>query len=195
MSTLDTLQNLVRELVILIILAVTLELLLPHGDMRRYVRMVLGLLIIVAVLQAGMSFWHRELAADLSWLSLGPPDQAATAEILREGERLWQAGQSRAQAEYEQGLARQIRGLAGLNPDVAVTAVRVRTTAGTPDGQPGRLEEVILVLEGEPLVGEDRPVWAAPAERSDPEAVERLRRIVADFYSLSPAQVTVEYQE
>ena len=190
----ETLQSLVRELVILIILAVTLELLLPHGDMRRYVRMVLGLLIIVAVLQAGVSFWHRDLAADLSWVSLGAPDQAATADILREGERLWRSGQSRAQAEYEQGLARQIQGLAGLNPDVPVAAVRVRTASDTPAGQPGRLEEVILILAREAPAGEDCPVLADPMARPDQEAVARLRRIVADFYGLAPEQVTVAYQ-
>ncbi len=192
----EAVQNLVRELVILIILAVTLELLLPHGDLRRYVRMVLGLLIIVAVLQAGVSFWNRDLAADLSWVSLGQPDQEATAEILREGERLWQLGQSRAQTEYEQGLARQIKALAGLNPDVAVAEVRVRVEGGTATGEPGRLEEVVLVLEGESWDknNEVLPVAAPAKPAPDPEAVERLCRIVADFYGLASEQVTVEYR-
>ncbi|MBE0466257.1 MAG: stage III sporulation protein AF [Candidatus Desulforudis sp.] len=188
----ETLQNLVRELVILIILAVFLELLLPHGDLRRYVRMVLGLLIIVAVLQAGVSFWNRDLAVDLSWVSLGPPDQAATAEIIREGERLWQMGQARAMNEYEEGLARQIKALAGLNPDLRVSEVRVRLEGGAEAGNLGRLEEVILVLDEDGAWGgEEVPVTGQPIAAPDPQAVDRLRGLVADFYGLSPEQVTI----
>lgn len=187
----EILQDLVRELVVLVILAVFLELLLPHGDLRRYVRMVFGLLIIVAVLQAAVSFWNRDLAADLSWVSIGPPDREVTGEILREGERLWQQGQDRAMSEYEEGLARQIRALAGLNPELAVVEVRVRLEDGTGASVPGRLEAVILVLDGANWDGEDLPVAGQPAAVPDPEAVARLCGIVADFYGLAPEQVTV----
>lgn len=192
----ETLQNLVRELVILVILGVFLELLLPEGDFRRYVRMVLGLLIIVSVLQAAVSFWHRDLATDLSWVSLGQPDQATTGEIIREGERLWDRGQSQAMGKYEEGLARQIRALAGMNPDLEVAEVRVRLEKGTA-GETGRLEEVVLVLDGGggQLMDKDSiPVAGQPTPSPDPESVTRVCGIVADFYGLAREQVTVEYR-
>lgn len=186
-------QNLVQELVLLVILAVFLELLLPEGDMRRYVRMVLGLLIIVAVLQAGVGLWNRDLAVDLSWISVGQPDQQTTGEILREGERLWERGQTQALGQYEEGMARQIKALAGLNPQVTVAGVRVRLSDGVSPGAPGRLEEVVLILEDEDLNGETRPVAGSPPVR-DAGHTTRLRGIIADFYGLAPEQVVVEYR-
>ncbi|MEW6457474.1 MAG: stage III sporulation protein AF [Bacillota bacterium] len=191
----EALQSLVRELVTLVILAVVLELLLPEGDLRRYVRMVLGLLIIVAVLQAAVGFWNRDLAADLSWVTLGQPDRAGTREILREGERLWQVGQTRALDEYEEGLARQIRALAGLNQEVPVADVRVRLAWGKTAGEPGRLEEVILILGVQHGDADDVPVGAFPGAEPavDPQAVARLRGLVADFYGLTREQVSVRY--
>ncbi|MEW6540210.1 MAG: stage III sporulation protein AF [Bacillota bacterium] len=189
----DALESLVRELVVLVILAVVLELLLPEGDLRRYVRMVLGLLIIVAVLQTAVGFWNRDLAADLSWVTLSRPDQEGTREIIREGERLWQLGQTQAMTEYEEGLARQIRALAGLNQEVAVADVDVRFAPGRTAGEPGRLEEVILILGGEHGGAAEVPVGAQLGSRPapDPEAVARLRGLVADFYGLTPEQVKV----
>lgn len=191
----EALQSLVRELVILVILAVILELLLPEGDLRRYVRMVLGLLIIVAVLQTAVGFWNRDLAADLSWVSLGQPDRNATREILREGERLWQVGQTRALDEYEEGLARQIRALAGLNQELTVADVCVRLEPGRAAGELGRLEEVVLILDVRRGDVEDVPVsgFLNPEPAVDPEAVARLRGLVADFYGLTPEQVSVRY--
>lgn len=191
----DALQNLVRELVVLVILAVILELLLPEGDLRRYVRMVLGLLIIVAVLQAAVSFWNRGLADDLSWVTLGQPDREATREIMRDGERLWQAGQARALDRYEEGLARQIKALTGLNQEVAVADVRVRLEESARAGEPGRLKEVVLILDGRRWETEDVPVGAFPEQEPavDAEALARLRGLVADFYGLAPEQVTVRY--
>jgi len=190
---LDALQDLVRELVVLVILAVLLELLLPEGDLRRYVRMVLGLLIIVAALQTAVSFWNRDLAADLSWVTLSRPDQEVTQEFIREGERLWQLGQAQAMEEYEEGLARQIRALAGLNQEVAVADVNVRFTPGRTAGEPGRLEEVVLIVGGPHGGAAEVPVGAHPESRpaADPEAVARLRGLVADFYGLTPEQVKV----
>lgn len=191
----DALQTLVRELVVLVILAVILELLLPEGDLRRYVRVVLGLLIIAAVLQAAVSFWNRDLAADLSWVTLGQPDREATREIVRDGERLWQAGQARALDEYGEGLARQIKALTRLNQEVIVADVHVRLEQSPRAGEPGRLKEVVLVLDARHWETEDVPVGAFPeAEPAvDAEALARLRGLVADFYGLVPDQVTVRY--
>ena len=58
----EVIRNLVQSLVIIIILAMFLEMLLPAGQMRAYVKMVMGLLVIIAVIQAvgSMARWSFE---------------------------------------------------------------------------------------------------------------------------------------
>ena len=45
----EIIRSLVQNLIVIIILAVMLDMFLPAGEMRKYVKMVMGLLIIVAV--------------------------------------------------------------------------------------------------------------------------------------------------
>ncbi|MGB9846901.1 MAG: stage III sporulation protein AF, partial [Desulfotomaculales bacterium] len=52
MKFLETVRSLVQNLVVVIILAIFLDLFLPSGDMKRYVKFVMGLLVIIAVLGA-----------------------------------------------------------------------------------------------------------------------------------------------
>jgi len=49
---LDIIRSLVQSLIVIIILAMFLEMLLPAGEVNKYVKMVVGLLIIIAAVQA-----------------------------------------------------------------------------------------------------------------------------------------------
>ncbi|WP_180261144.1 stage III sporulation protein AF, partial [Desulforamulus profundi] len=50
MTGLESIKTLVQVLVIIIVLAVFLEMLLPSSQMQDYVKMVMGLLVIIVVL-------------------------------------------------------------------------------------------------------------------------------------------------
>jgi stage III sporulation protein AF len=184
----DALNLLVTELVILAILAVFLELLIPAGELSRYVRMVLGLLIIVAVLQAATGFWHRELAGTFGELSL-QQTVPASMSILDEGRQRWEENHARALDEYRAGLARQIMALTRLNPDVEVVKVEVELDVQGLGGEVGRLQEITLYILP------DRPGTTAPGVgREVDDGRERLRRTVAEFYNVDEAVVKYDIQ-
>ncbi|WP_027356062.1 stage III sporulation protein AF [Desulfofundulus thermocisternus] len=214
----ELIRQLVQNLIVIVVLAVFLEMLLPASDMRRYVKMVMGLLIIVVVLQAIGGIvrgdWQRHLEPAINAAPSGVPD---LKEILAAGQRLKDGQEQKALEEYRQGLSRQIVALAGLNSEVQVVKARVEIYTDPGDRHYGQIREVFLLLaaarpriqeqgsgRGEQLV---EPVTIDVGERAQPvqgevnakpgpeaeKAAARLTRVVADFYNLSPDQVKVQW--
>lgn len=185
----EVLNTLVIELVILAILAVFLELLIPAGDLSRYVRMVLGLLIIVAVLQAATGFWHRELAVDFGSLSLQPPTTTLGGnDVLEEGKRRWEESQAAALEGYRGGLARQIMALSRLNPEVEIEEVLVELDTEGVSGEIGSIRSITLLAA--PVVDESDDVSVSlDLDGAWRESLERLCRTIAEFYNLEPDAV------
>lgn len=54
----DYITSWISEIILLILMAVVLELLLPNSDMQRYVRMVVGLLLLLALLKPVLSVFE-----------------------------------------------------------------------------------------------------------------------------------------
>ena len=86
----DILRQLIQTIVVIVILAVFLEMLLPRGDMRRYVKMVMGLLIIVAVLQAVTGAINSDLLQEIPDVTHSPfgYEPVPLEEIMAAGQSL-----------------------------------------------------------------------------------------------------------
>lgn len=185
----EVLHTLVIELVMLVVLAAFLELLIPAGDLSRYVRMVLGLLIIVAVLQAATGFWQRGRVPDFGALSLQSPSATFAGDrALEAGQRRWEENRAAALDSYRDGLARQIMALAALNPDTEIGEVVVELNLDGVREPMGSIRGVTLVPA--PAVekhGEGSVSWAEEEARK--VSLERLCRTVAEFYGLEPERV------
>ena len=86
---LETIGMLVRTLIVIAVLAVVLDMLLPQNQFRTYLKMVMGLLVIVAVLQVVGQTLDEEWLADLPALALplGSTEQG-NKTIKEEGKRV-----------------------------------------------------------------------------------------------------------
>ncbi|MGQ9497860.1 MAG: stage III sporulation protein AF [Desulfotomaculales bacterium] len=182
----EALRTLVRELAVIAILFVFLELLLPAGDIRRYVRMVLGLVIIVVVLHAFASFGWRGLDRELAALRIegGKVDDDALAR----GRKLWEENQARALAAYGEGLEKQIQALGRLSGEVNVAEAQVVMESE------GRIKEVVITVEQPRLRDREVAVSGEPKDDSLDEVVARVRQTIADFYDLDLKQIKVVYR-
>lgn len=182
----EALRTLVRELAVIAILFVVLELLLPAGDIRRYVRVVLGMVVIIAVLHAFTSFGWRSLDRELVNLRV---ERAGVSgeDALAKGQKLWEANQAHALAAYSEGLAKQIQALGRLSGEVEVAGARVVME------REGQIKEVVMVVERSRVRDREVAVWQPQDNQAD-EAVKRLRQTIADFYNLRLAQVRVVYR-
>jgi len=183
---LDALRTLVRELAVIAILFVFLELLLPAGDLRRYVRMVLGLVIIVVVLHAFTSFGWRGLSRELAALRI--EGERAGDEVLIKGRKLWEENQARALAAYGEGLEKQIQALSRLSGEANVTGAQVVMESE------GQIKEVVITVERPRLQDREVAVSGGLQETHLEETVTRVRQTIADFYNLRAEQIKVVYR-
>ncbi|MFZ3130513.1 MAG: stage III sporulation protein AF, partial [Desulfosporosinus sp.] len=82
----QTLQTLVRNLVVILLLATFLEMLLPNKSMRSFVQMVMGLFVISAVLAPITTVLHTPLEMEIpAWTATTPQDLPT---IVTEGQGL-----------------------------------------------------------------------------------------------------------
>ncbi|TEB06655.1 Stage III sporulation protein AF [Pelotomaculum schinkii] len=210
----EIIRSLVQNLIVIIILAVLLDMFLPAGEMRKYVKMVMGLLIIVAVVQAVGNLIHWDYAGDFPALTT-QGDQGKFTEIMENGKRLTEDQQQKALEEYKNGIARQAMALARANNKVSLLGVEVKVQTEQNKPGYGQLSEMVLTVgpktesadlqakgsvikEVEPVSVKLDPAapdgWERAGERPPEEAVAGLVATLANFYNLSPEQVKVKYQ-
>ncbi|NPV72405.1 MAG: stage III sporulation protein AF [Pelotomaculum sp.] len=212
----ETIRGLVLDLTVIVALAVFLEMLLPQGGIRKYVRLVLGLLIIIAVVQAAGEIMKIDGAGELPALSRKEA-RAELPGIIEAGRKIDGEHRQKALEQYRKGLAGQVMALAGLNKEVPVISAEVEVHSGVDDPAYGRIKEIVLVLSrdadpagrktGEGAAAEVEPVTVqvgrqelrdqadtGTADGPPGEAVADLINTVAGFYNLKPEQVRVVYK-
>ncbi len=211
---LEAIRILVQNIVIIVILALFLEMFLPIGDLKKYVKMVMGLLIIIAVIQAVGTMTRCDLSDGLSAF-ITEDDKTRVSSIIDAGKKMSGDQQQKAIEQFETGIARQIMALTGIYQDTPVVdvAVKVQSRCGEPDF--GQINEIILYVtqtaggtsgENGIAVDEVKPITitvnGADEKRPEREAgggpprgtVSGLIGTVADFYSLGQQQVKVMYR-
>ncbi|MTI79975.1 MAG: stage III sporulation protein AF [Firmicutes bacterium] len=201
----EILRQLVQSLVIIVMLAVFLELLLPSGTMRNYVKMVMGLLVTIAVLQVASNYFHGDFNTHVPKISTAPA--ASLEQVETSAKELSDQYKSRAVEDYRTGIAKQVLALARLNQDVSVLDAQVELN--TSEGENfGRLQLIQLtVTDKEEINGDskivepveievgtnDKPVEPQQIPPENQQAMHQLAKTVADFYNLPEEQVQVTY--
>lgn len=208
----ETLRVLVQNLIIIVVLSVLLEMLLPRGEMQRYTRMVLGLMVIVAVIQAANGISGGGLFKEIeeySWRD--GPEGAKKLDILEKGREIESANKIKALEQYRRGIERQVSALAGTDSRVKLAAVDVRIQDDPSQKDFGRITEMELVISAGEGKGEGGikqvdtvSVTLGPDNKNAPEsgkpppeyadAAKSAAAKVASFYNLSPDQVRVRFK-
>lgn len=96
---LEIIGELVRTLVLIAMVSVVLDMLVPGEDYRRYLRMVIGLIILLLVIKAVSDVTRREHAEIFAFAGF-PLREAEQDIIAREGRRLWELNQHQTLEEY-----------------------------------------------------------------------------------------------
>lgn len=214
----EIIRELVQSIAVIVILAVFLEMLLPASDMRRYLRLVFGILVMISVLQAAFSLLDKEsLTFDVPAVLVSQEDIAGLSvqleDIMDEGNKIYDHEQDRAIEEYRLGLAKQISSLASLNGSVNVAEVEVVVEEDRQNPNYGRLKEVYLELYSGGITNSDEEkqgiepvriqvgdsvgnseISAGPDETADPKIIEKIKTGVADFYNIPADKVQITYR-
>ncbi len=200
----------IKNIVYILFIASLLEMLLAQGNTRRFVRVVLGLLLTLMILNPILALVSEEtfLARRLETLSYDLSADAAAEQSLARGEALANSNQAWIDQEFLARVERQSEEYALTVAGVSQAEARAELEGeGT-----GRIARLHLTIRpgpgGERAVGVVQPV-VIPAETkqsgSDPEEgltpaeAERLRQELKEtlhnFYGLHPDRVMISFTE
>ena len=215
----DTIKTLVQNLIVIIVLTVFLEMLLPSGIMKRYVKLVMGLVVLVSFLQTGFGLLHQNIDLSLP-ASTNLPGNMEAKQMLAAGQQLAEQNQSEALRKYKEGLEHQVTAVAALNGEFSVTSVQAIIQDKAQNKDYGHLLEINMTVTARTKNPENNAKAVNPLvepvdiqinkNMPDPlkiektnnnkfnpqtEQIEKIKETVASFYNLSPKQVKINYQE
>lgn len=206
----ETIYQLVRNIVFLVLLAAFLEMLLPLKETRRFVEVIFGLFVVVAVLNPVVAlFDQKHFLTQEVYQEVGTEELKA---ILSRGKELQRAAAVEARAVYGKRLEDQIRTMACLVPGVGAAVVKVEQEAWDPSLQSvGGVERVFITLrpeedDNQPIPPVERVYVSSEADEPDPgsrnpegrqgreEVRLRVQETIVSFFGLHKEQVIVSWE-
>jgi len=203
----DFLSDWIKDIVVIVILAGFLEMLLPESSMKRFVKVLMGLFIILAIISPLFKVFNQEFIAEPVIFYTAQAREPSLAAITTAGQELAQQNAAAVQETYRRGLSNQIRGLVKLVEGVHDAEVEVVTTPADGTAEYGQIEKVVILLQTQPTAGTAK---IAPVEvdvepvKPQAETIEKINRTAKDgtlqakvkntvvsFYNLTPDQVEV----
>lgn len=169
----ETIREMVQALIIIVVLAVFLEMLLPQSSMRPYIKTVMGLLIIIAVLQVATGVVREGAMADVPRFLEDAPARGDVplAEVMAGGKVIGEGSRALALENYRSGIQKQVLSMARIYPNILVREATVEV-ADQPDSlNSGQITRISLVVSPH-LVTEDKIKNVKPA------VVEPVRVVV-----------------
>lgn len=171
----DVIGEIVRNVTLLVILMLFLELILPRGELNGFIRMIMGLLLLSAVLNPFLEYIGREPFQPV----YNEEDYSReTAEILEEGAELSSGMEDKAISDYEKGINGQIGALVSLVQGVSEVKTEV-----TCDQDTGAIQRIFLeVVKGD-------------QELSAEDLGLKIKKTVCEFYGLDEKVLDLEISE
>jgi len=170
---LDMISEMVRNIAVLVLLALFVELLIPFGELSRYIRMVMGLVLLAAVLNPVLGMLRQEALLP----SFQKEDYSKeTAAILERGEELSAQMEELALSEYEQSTVSQIGALTSL-----IDGVKSVEASAEIDSQGGVRKVSLLVVK--------------TASVSEEALKTKIIDTISRFYGIDPSKFEISISE
>ena len=191
----QTLQTLLRNLAMILLLATFLEMLLPNKSMRGFVQMVMGLFVISAVLAPITTFLHTPLAMDIpAWTATTPQDLPV---IATEGQGS-KIGRDAVQEQYRQILVHQIQALALGTKGVENALIDIEFEDGGEGAVTDQPKIALVSVTLTSVKEEIQPVQpitigqSPTTVKTQSPKVDEVRERIAAFISLSKDKIIVQ---
>lgn len=185
--------EIVKSILVIIIVVSFLELLLPDGLMKPFIRFAVGLFILVSILNPLLStFFHDEFQISLWDYKIDPGEEL---NILNKGEEI-QADIAGFQNEFiKEKIQGQIAAMALLVPGVEDVKSEVHYS------DDGSIEQMNLyVMTREDIISEnesDKEVFTYQ-EKSDEKNDEiefKMKKIIEQFFGISDSEkISIEFE-
>lgn len=148
---LQALSDIVKNVAIIILLTTFLDMLLPNTSMQRFIKVVMGLFVLLAIITPILDLFQADY--DLTAWQLSSLPEYKVETVLAQGEKIVKLQGDQALEEYTNRLERQIEALVKLVPGVGVVSCKVIAEPIKKVGAIAKIEKAI--------------VWVTPAEQID----------------------------
>jgi len=202
---LEALSDIVKNVAIIILLTTFLDMLLPNNSMQGFIKVVMGLFVMLAILNpiVGLLKADYELTA---WQLASLPEHKVET-VLAQGEKIASMQEEQALVEYKIRIEQQIEALLKLVPGVADVKCTVIIEPIYKVGAIGKIEKAMVwvtlgevesskinVIPVEPVKiiieeGDNPPVQVD--DKYDREIEEKVKNIVSNYYSLEKEKIEV----
>jgi len=206
----DFLKEWVRGLVMLVLLSTCLEMLLPMGSMKRYVRMAMGFLVVLAVTKPIFGFLGQPLDVDLALFAkeesrhlptMGEIMAKATEFQKRNSDLVGEQARTGLEAEAADA-AKQVSGVADARAVVTLTEGAIKAVALTirSGGGQSSVPKIQPVQPVQPVTPGGAPNPAPGAATHEPASVDekalaqKVREAVAARLGLSAGSIQIRLE-
>lgn len=166
----EALRGWLRSVVVVIIIGGFLELLLPSDDSRRFVRMVINLLLVLALVGPLVQL-VRKTPGEIRLPAVVVPEGPSTAELVTAGENLKKKSRALFLAEGRERLIGRVREIVQMLPDVQTANADV-------------------ILDSEGMISRVDIVIGCAAEKRE-AASSAARRIVSALLEIPPESIRI----
>ncbi|SJZ85764.1 stage III sporulation protein AF [Selenihalanaerobacter shriftii] len=193
----------IKNLVLIMILTSFVELLLPKNKLEKYIRVVLGLFIVIAILNPILNLFsgNYDLREITDLLTVPKNNTGQMASIMQRGQELKNNNQSKARSNYKKQLAKQINALLSFDDNLPQTSIVVNLQANN------QIENIIVKLTGKKIsnnFSQIKPIEVSNVGDENQEKIEdkreysqakvskQIKERLADFYGLSINQILIQ---
>lgn len=205
MEVIASLTAWVKGIIFVILFASFLELLLPSNSMQRFVRVIMGLFIMLAILQPVIGIMENHWTeSQLPALSTRSELNLTNGEILAATNHVARKQEQLARDQYLRDLSKQIRATVLAIDKVADAKVTVDLDETTLTGSKniGKIKNVVIYIEpgttadqrnfARISVGPNTLETSERAEKLHNEVIDKVKRAVSELYQLRSSQVEVK---
>lgn len=181
----DFVIGLMRQISVIAVLAAFLELLLPNGEMQKFIRFFMGLLILVAFLNPlikGQLLNEEIIAAEMADVIETEDGQMSTEEILAAGEKMDDSLYHMAETQMKEDVSLQILALIKLVSGVEQASVDISFAGddgGNGNGNIAMVRLTVIVQAGTDAV----------------RVEEDIHQLLEAFYRLSQEKIKCMIKE
>lgn len=192
----------IKDIILVVLFASFMELLLPSSSMQRFIRVIMGLFIMLAILNPALDIIQNHLASeqDLSLVTTTLNSSNSSGNITNS---LASERDKLSYELYKKELAKQIKAVVTTIEGVADAKVAVEVNTGAGGNLAGSIKNVTVYVQpgvaaigrkvapvSKITVGENEE--AKETKELRPQLTSKIQNAVAELYQLSKNQIEVK---
>ncbi len=192
----DTLVEIVKTVLVIIIVASLLELLLPESSLKPFVSFTMGLFLLIAILNPVLHVAFRDRDFEINFWDY-KYNQALEEEMMGKGLDINQQVMDSNEKQVQEKLQGQISAITSLIPGVKEVEARIEK------GETGAADQVMLLVQVEhdeaEKPGTDVTVFGGSGEeelkREEQEQIKnKILMLVDNMYGMKADQIEITFE-